>query len=52
LLSFVEHFTPDSDFSKIMSSHEADTAISIITVLIFAAPIISSRFLGFPKRND
>jgi YkoY family integral membrane protein len=52
LLSVVEHFIPNSDFTKIMSSHEADMGISFITVLIFVVPILTSRFLGFPKKNN
>lgn len=52
LLSLVEHYEPESTFSKITSSHEADMGISFLTVLIFIIPILTSRFLGFPHKND
>ena len=52
LLSVVEHFQPESAFSHFLSSHTVDTGISIVTVLIFFVPILTSRFFGFPKVNE
>lgn len=52
LLSLVERFYPESAFSHFLGSHAADTGISVLTVLIFFVPILTSRFLGFPKKNS
>ena len=52
LLSIVEHFQPESAFSTFLSSHTVDMGISVVTVLIFFVPILTSRFLGFPKVNE
>lgn len=50
LLSLLEHFYPDSAFSALLASHVADVAISVVTVLIFFVPIITSSFLNIPKK--
>jgi len=50
-LSVVEHFYPESSFSKFLGSHNADMGISIITVSIFFIPIITSVLFNFPKKN-
>jgi YkoY family integral membrane protein len=52
LLSLVEHYAPDSGFSHFLSSHAADTGISVLTVLIFFVPILTSKFLGYPKVGE
>jgi YkoY family integral membrane protein len=52
LLSIVEHFYPESSFSKLMRSHAADVFISVLTGGIFFLPILSSRFFNFPRRNS
>jgi YkoY family integral membrane protein len=50
-LSLVEHFQPESSFSKFMKGETADIIMSVITVSIFFIPILTSRFLNFPKKH-
>jgi YkoY family integral membrane protein len=50
-LSLVEHFFPESPFSVFLGSHNADVGISIITVLIFFVPILTSMLFNFPNKN-
>lgn len=50
-LSLYEHFYPESDFSKLLSSHTADIGISVLTVSIFFIPILTSMFFNFPQKN-
>lgn len=50
-LSIVEHFYPESSFSKFLGSHTADIGISVLTVAIFFIPILTSIFFNFPKKN-
>ncbi len=50
-LSLFEHFYPESDFSKFLSSHIADIGISVLTVAIFFIPILTSMFFDFPKKQ-
>jgi YkoY family integral membrane protein len=52
MLSIFEHFYPESAASKFLSSHTTDMGVSILTVLIFFIPILSSIFFNFPKRNN
>jgi len=52
LLSIVIHFMPDSAFSQAMESRTADIMTSIITVLIFFLPILTSLLFNVPKRNS
>ena len=50
-LSLVEHFMPESSFSKFLGSHGADIGISVLTVLIFFIPILTSVLFNYPKKN-
>lgn len=50
-LSIVEHFMPESSLSKFLGSHTADIGISVLTVLIFFIPILTSMLFNFPKKN-
>jgi YkoY family integral membrane protein len=50
-VSVFEHYYPESGFSRFLSSHTADIAISVLTVAIFAVPILTSMLFNFPKRN-
>lgn len=50
-LSIFEHFYPESGFSIFLSSHIADIGISVMTVLIFFVPILTSMLFNFPKKN-
>jgi predicted tellurium resistance membrane protein TerC len=52
VLSLVEHYQPESAFSHFLSSHAADIGISAITVSIFFIPILTSLFLGYPKKRE
>lgn len=51
-LSLYEHFYPESVFSKFLSSHTADIGISILTVVIFFMPILTSMFFNIPKKKN
>jgi YkoY family integral membrane protein len=50
-LSLLEHYMPESSFSKFLGSHAADIGISVLTVAIFFIPILTSVFLNYPKKN-
>ncbi len=50
-VSLFEHYYPESGFSKFLSSHAADMGISVLTVLIFFVPILTSIFFNYPKRG-
>jgi len=49
--SIVEHFYPESRISQIMTSHTAETCLSILTALIFFVPLLTSKFFNFPKKG-
>ncbi len=51
LLSLFEHFYPQSEITKVLTSHEADWATSILTIAIFAVPVLGSLLFNFPKRH-
>lgn len=51
LLSLYEHFLPESSISNFLGSEKANIGISILTVLIFFVPIITSLLFNFPKKN-
>lgn len=51
LLSSINHFYPDSTLVTIMESHETDAIVSLITVLIFVVPLITSSLFNFPARQ-
>lgn len=51
-LSLIEHFYPEGAFSQFLMSHTADIGISVITVLIFFVPILTSAFFNFPKKKQ
>ena len=51
-LSLFEHFYPESDFSRFLSSHAADIGISILTVAIFFIPILTSMVFNFPRKQN
>jgi len=50
-LSVYEHFNPGTDLSNFLASHEADWGTSIITVLIFLVPIITSSLFNVPRHS-
>jgi predicted tellurium resistance membrane protein TerC len=51
-LSLNEHFYPNTELSKLLSSHSADIGISILTVIIFFIPILTSILFNFPKKSE
>jgi len=51
LLSLYEHFYPGSSWSRFLGSHVADVGISVLTVLVFFVPMLTSILLDFPKKN-
>ncbi len=50
-LSLYEHFFPGTPISLFLSSHLADIITSALTVSVFIVPVITSRFLNFPKQS-
>ena len=48
-LSLYEHYRPNDDVSKFLSGHTADWLTSLITVLIFVLPIITSLLFNYPR---
>jgi YkoY family integral membrane protein len=51
VLSLYEHFVPDSPLSRFLASHMADIATSILTIVIFFVPIVTSLLFNFPRRT-
>ncbi|PIQ21179.1 MAG: hypothetical protein COW65_10615 [Cytophagales bacterium CG18_big_fil_WC_8_21_14_2_50_42_9] len=51
-LSVYEHFRPRDAFSIFLTSHGADWATSLITVLIFIVPIITSNLFNVPRKTN
>jgi YkoY family integral membrane protein len=51
-LSVYEHFRPNDAFSAFVGSHSADWATSVITVLIFIVPIITSNLFNVPRKTN
>lgn len=51
LLSLVEHFYPESPFSKFLGNSYTDIGLSLLTVAIFFVPILSSYFFNIPARH-
>ncbi len=52
LLSLYEHFSPAGKLSIFLSSHSADIGISVLTVLIFFLPVITSILFNIPKKKS
>lgn len=50
-LTIYEHFSPEASLTKMLESHTADWITSIITVLIFLVPIITSLVFNYPKKH-
>lgn len=49
VLSLYEHFYAESVVSRFLGSHAADIGISVVTVIIFFLPIITSLLFNVPK---
>lgn len=52
ILSVYEHFYETTAAAQFLKSHEADWAMTIITISIFVVPIIGAKFFGYPKVHD
>ena len=52
LLTLPEHFFSDSAVMKYLSGHGADVTVSILTVLIFVVPLLTSWLFNFPRRGE
>lgn len=50
-LSVYSHFYPEATLSQIIEGHNADLYLSFLTVGIFVLPVLTSIFLGFPKKK-
>ncbi len=50
-LSLYEHYFPESPVSLFLSSHTADVAITLLTVVIFFVPVLTSVLFNYPKKN-
>ena len=48
-LSVFEHFYPDSTFTRIMTHHDTDLAVSLLTVAIFFIPVLSNMLFNYPR---
>jgi predicted tellurium resistance membrane protein TerC len=51
VLSFYEHFQPETAISKFLGSHAADIATSVMTMAIFFTPILTCLLFNFPKKQ-
>lgn len=49
--SLFEHFYPEASLTKAMTSHTAETVLSLLTALIFFVPLVTSKFFNIPKRG-
>ena len=49
--SIYEHFYPEAAITKLMLSHAMEIGLSVSTVLIFFAPILTSYLFNFPEKR-
>jgi predicted tellurium resistance membrane protein TerC len=52
LMSIYEHHNPNTELTNFLKSHEADIAVSVLTVAIFFIPILTSMLFNFPAKNS
>lgn len=52
ILSFIQYFYPNSEFSLFLGSREADIMTSVLTVPIFFIPVITSLLFNYPNYTD
>ncbi len=50
-LSVLGHFYPGNAFNEFLSSEKADMGTSVVTILIFFLPLISSVLFNYPKKH-
>jgi YkoY family integral membrane protein len=51
VMSLYEHYFPGSHLSLFLSSHTADVAITLLTVVIFFVPVLTSVLFNYPTKN-
>jgi YkoY family integral membrane protein len=51
-ISFVEHVYPENVLSRYLEGHQADMAMSVMTVAIFLIPVMTSTFFNVPARES
>ena len=51
MLSIPAHFYHDNPTFKYIESEGFDLIVSILTVLVFFIPIVTSILFNYPKRN-
>ncbi len=49
--SLYTHFYTETPFAKMLESETTDAYVSIITVALFAVPVLSSLLFNFPKKQ-
>jgi YkoY family integral membrane protein len=49
-LSTFTHFYPNEQFAKYLDSEHFDIFISVLTVIVFIIPVLTSKFFNLPKR--
>lgn len=49
--SIYEHYQPEDNITMMMKSHTAETFLSLGSALIFFIPLLTSRFLNYPKHK-
>lgn len=51
MLSLVEHYLPESAFSRFLGGHVADAGLTVLTVLIFLVPLATSLLFNVPRHQ-
>jgi predicted tellurium resistance membrane protein TerC len=51
LFSLVVHYSPESSASQLGEDPKIELIMSLITMLIFFGPILTSSLFNFPKKN-
>lgn len=51
MLSLVEHYLPESAFARFLGGHTADIGLTVLTVLIFAVPLLTSLLFNVPRHS-
>jgi YkoY family integral membrane protein len=51
LSSLFTHFYPSSSIAYLLEGETADIITSMLTVILFIVPVLTSLFLNFPKRH-
>jgi YkoY family integral membrane protein len=50
-MSLYEHFYPDTFVTKALTNEKADWLTSILTILVFAVPLVTSALFNIPARH-